>query len=139
MGEILCKRSKQLFSFLTRWYLSTCHGRDSIYSLVSYSLEHTDVPLQSLRGAQAGPGHLVGEDEDRKKSLGWDRDGEAEQAPENQGGRTVSKSNLKAPGTTPHCPIGLYLKHTDAVFRIARWWLQSITPRAEGPAVREAL
>lgn len=36
-----------------------------------------------------------------------------------------------------HCCTGLYLKHKDTIFKNARWWLESIKPRAEGLCVRD--
>lgn len=85
--------------------LSTCHG-EILFTLsrhiplgsVAHVYRVSKVPSLTLSISHLHPGPSVGEDGDRKRSLGWDRDGEAGQVLENLGGRTIGESSLKVPG-----------------------------------------
>lgn len=62
-------------------------------------MQSLKVPSLTLSISPLHPGPLVGEEGDRKTSLGWDRDGEVGEVLENLGGRTIGESHLKVPGT----------------------------------------
>lgn len=145
--RLLFKRNKQPFSFLPQWYLS------QPVTVRFYLLFHVVLPWARwcmYAESQRHPAwpwvfHTctqapsVGEDGDIKKSLGWNRDGEAGLAMESLGGGGQNYRWIKSQSArhSLHCCTGLYLKHKDTIFKNARWWLESIKPRAEGLCVRD--